>query len=364
MHDDLVSRTGMVLVYGAAGHTGRFIVGELLSRGLRPVLAGRDPARLESLAVRHPTLEQRAFALDSPTPLRTALTGSTVVINAAGPFADTALPLAEAAISVGAHYLDVSAEQDSVRRLLRDCDAPARAAGVTAVPAMAFFGGLPDLLATALLGHERGEFDVRVAMWIDRWWPTAGTRETGRRNAGHRWVLTNGEFTPFTADDPGQTWLFAPTVGRQAVVEMPFSEVMTIAQHLPVRSVRSYLGARALADVRDRSTPPPTPIDDRGRSRQRFIVEVEASGRGSRRRISALGRDIYASSAPIVVEGALRLLRGEALGMGALAPGEAFDARTMLSALGRSDLTICEPSERSPNHDDSFDAPPSQLSAR
>ena len=35
-----------VLVYGAYGHTGRFVVTELLRRGLTPVLSGRDAARL------------------------------------------------------------------------------------------------------------------------------------------------------------------------------------------------------------------------------------------------------------------------------------------------------------------------------
>ncbi|UYN84454.1 MAG: saccharopine dehydrogenase NADP-binding domain-containing protein [Microcella sp.] len=354
-----MSRKDQVLVYGAAGHTGRFIVDELVSRGVSPVLAGRDPVRLESLAARHPALEQRAFSLDSPLTLRAALTGSSVVINAAGPFADTAIELADAAIAAGAHYLDISAEQDSVRRVFHECDAAAKAAGVAVVPAMAFFGGLPDLLASSILGQDRGISDVTVAMWIDRWWPTAGTRATGRRNAGRRWVFTDGELAPFGGDDRGQTWVFAPNVGRQVVVEMPFSEVLTIAQHLPVRSVRSFISSRALDDVRDDATPPPEASDGRGRSRQRFVVEVEALIDGTRRRIGATGRDIYASTAPIVVEGALRLLRGEALAIGAVAPGEAFDARSMLSALGRANLTIFEPVERSTAHDLSVGTQPS-----
>ena len=38
-----------VTVYGAYGHTGRFIVRELLKRGWTPVLAGRDAAKLAGL---------------------------------------------------------------------------------------------------------------------------------------------------------------------------------------------------------------------------------------------------------------------------------------------------------------------------
>lgn len=46
-------------------------------------------------------------------------------------------------------------------------------------------------------------------------------------------------------------------------------------------------------------------------------------------------RDIYAVTAPIVVEGAVRLLDGRHQGSGAAAPGEAFDAADVLAALQR-----------------------------
>ena len=48
-----------VLVYGATGHTGRFVVDELLRRGLEPVLAGRDAERLAAGPARHAGLEDR-----------------------------------------------------------------------------------------------------------------------------------------------------------------------------------------------------------------------------------------------------------------------------------------------------------------
>jgi hypothetical protein len=51
------------------------------------------------------------------------------------------------------------------------------------------------------------------------------------------------------------------------------------------------------------------------------------------RRVSASGRDIYAVTAPIVVEGVVRLLDGRNCGAGAAAPGEAFDAADVLAAL-------------------------------
>jgi len=48
-------------------------------------------------------------------------------------------------------------------------------------------------------------------------------------------------------------------------------------------------------------------------------------------------KDIYAVTAPLVVEAAQRLLSGQARKAdGALAPGELFDARAFLSALSRA----------------------------
>lgn len=39
-----------VAVFGAYGHTGRFVVAELLERGYTPVLSGRDADKLKALA--------------------------------------------------------------------------------------------------------------------------------------------------------------------------------------------------------------------------------------------------------------------------------------------------------------------------
>jgi short subunit dehydrogenase-like uncharacterized protein len=48
-----------VLVYGAYGHAGRFVVAELLRRGLVPILSGRDAGALEKLRGQFPELEVR-----------------------------------------------------------------------------------------------------------------------------------------------------------------------------------------------------------------------------------------------------------------------------------------------------------------
>jgi len=64
-------------------------------------------------------------------------------------------------------------------------------------------------------------------------------------------------------------------------------------------------------------------------------VDVVLRRGSDTRRLTATGRDIYAVTAPIVVEGAVRLLDGRYRSPGAAAPGQAFDAHEVLAALER-----------------------------
>jgi short subunit dehydrogenase-like uncharacterized protein len=104
-----MSANRTVLVFGAYGHTGRFVVAELRKRGLTPILSGRDAAKLHAIGTTHPELTIRVAAVDDPTSLDRALDGAAVVINCAGPFLDTATPIIEAALRARIHYLDVTA---------------------------------------------------------------------------------------------------------------------------------------------------------------------------------------------------------------------------------------------------------------
>ncbi len=322
-----------VLVHGATGHTGRFVVEELLGRGISPVLAGRSADRLA--AAGPAGLERRVFGFDDPVLLREALAGVGAVVNCAGPFLDTALPLARAAVEVGAHYLDVTAEQPVVQQLYGELDAPARSAGVAVVPAMAFYGGLADLMVTAVLGDETRADEVEVAIGLDRWWPTEGTRATGARNTAPRQVIRGGRLAPLVASATTATWSYPEPFGDQPVVELPFSEVVTIDRHLDIGELRSFLNTGPLDDLRDPATPSPAATDARGRSAQRFVVDVVVRRPAGTVRTAAAGRDIYAVTAPIVVEGVVRLLDGRHRDLGAVAPGAVFDAADVLASLER-----------------------------
>lgn len=322
-----------VAVYGASGHTGTFVVAELRRRAIPVIAVGRDAARLPA-GVPH-----RVAAIDDPDALDRALLGCALVINCAGPFLDTAAPVVEAALRTGCSYLDLTAEQASAQATFENYDRPARAVGIAIIPAAGFYGGLADLLASALVG-EALESEITTAVALDRWWPTEGTRKTGERNRAPRLVVEDGRLAPMTSPAQNVVWSFDPPHGPQPMAEVPFSEVITISRHLSVRSLHSYLSVAALSDVSDAGTPTPQAIDADGRSAQRFAMEVVAVGPSGKRRAIARGQDIYAVSAPIVAEAAARIVAPAFQRRGALALGEAFDARDFLDALAPRHLTV------------------------
>jgi hypothetical protein len=323
----------IVAVYGATGHTGKFVVAELTRRGIGVVRIGRDAARLMESGADDPT-PWRVASIDDPAQLDAAIRGMDAVINCAGPFLDTALPVVDAALRAGIPYLDVMAEQAALLALIEQRDASARAAGVRLIPAAAFYGGLADLLVTAAADEDTPLDRVDIAIGLDSWHPTPGTRLTGERNRARRLIQQQGRLAPVLQPAPEGVWSFPSPLGTMDVVLLPFTEVLTVSRHLRIETIESWLALSALRDIRDPNTPAPRPHDEQGRSDQQFVVDVVIEQGGTTRRVSAMGRDIYAVSAPIIVEAAARLLGGKvAPGGGVSSLGEIFDARDFLAAL-------------------------------
>jgi uncharacterized protein YbjT (DUF2867 family) len=323
----------VVSVFGAYGHTGRFIVAELCRRGWTPIRFGRDANRLATLGNGFPALEQRIASVDSLASLDRALEGTIGVINCAGPFLDTATPVVQAALRARIHYLDLCAEQQAVFDVYERFAGAAKAAGVTVMPAMAFYGGLADLLATAALGDWPEADSIEIAVALDSWHPTAGTRLTGARNRHRRLVVSRGELQALADPPPSGQWKFQAPFGIQDMVELPLSEIITLARHVRSAEVHSSMNLAPLQDLRDPDTPPPSPIDPSGRSAQIFMLDVVVRRGEEARRATAHGRDIYAITAPLVVEALQRISDGRCKTTGVAAPGEAFDARDFLESV-------------------------------
>lgn len=302
-----------IAVVGAGGHTGRFVVAELRRRGLSPISCGRG------------------------TDLDEAFRDAVAVINCAGPFAATAGPVIHAAIRAGLPYLDVTAELEVVA----DTFAGYAGAGIPIVPAAAFYGGLADLLATAAMGDWLQAERLCIAYALSSWRPTPGTRATGRvsaqRRDGRRIAYTGGRLQFRAGDAPRTEWTFPAPVGRRPVVgEFTTADSVTVPTHLTVPDIATYMSSNAVDDLFAADPSGPVAVDEQGRSAQTFVVEVVAHADGAERRAVAAGRDIYAVTAPLVVEAAVRILAGEGAAAGVAPLGARFDAKDFLDAVGLS----------------------------
>ncbi len=323
-----------VTVYGAYGHTGTFVVAELRRRGWTPILAGRDAAKLEGLSGGS---ETRVASVDDPASLDAALDGSVAVVNCAGPFLDTNVPLIESAIRSRIHYLDIAAEQAAVLQAFERYSNDARAAEIVIAPAVGFYGALGDLMATAAMGDWDHADEICIAVALDHWHPTRGTRLTGQRNPGKRFIFADGTLER-RDPPPGRTWRFPEPFGTQDVVPLSLAETIVISRHLRTPDIRVYMNRTPLAELRDPGTPPPRPVDESGRSSQIFLVDVIVRRGDEERRTITRGFDIYAITAPIVAEATERIARGASKLTGVVAAGQAFDARDFLSSLSPEHL--------------------------
>ncbi|MGH8031821.1 MAG: saccharopine dehydrogenase family protein [Luteimonas sp.] len=336
----MIAANRIVTVFGAYGHTGRFVVAELRRRGWTPRLSGRDRDKLAALGKVFPSLQLRRASVEDPASLDRVLDGAVAVINCAGPFLDTAIPLIEAALRARIHYLDIAAEQQAVLGVFERFADAAQQAGIAVIPAMAFYGGLADLLATAAMADWAAADEIRVAVALDSWHPTLGTRLTGRRNTARRLVVSKGALSFLADPPPTREWEFPPPLGTQPVVALPFSEIITISRHLRAAEVHSWLNIAPLTDLRNPDTPPPVGMDPSGRSSQIFALEVIARKGGEARRATARGRDIYAITAPLIVEAMERVVDGRHQAVGVAAAGEAFAARDFLASLAPEHLLL------------------------
>nr|WP_314528254.1 saccharopine dehydrogenase NADP-binding domain-containing protein [uncultured Pseudomonas sp.] len=145
-----------LMIYGATGYTGRMAAHHAKTLGLNLVLAGRNAERLASLAAE----------LDAPYRVFTAdtaqLEGIDVLLNFAGPFAQTAAALMRACIVNGTDYLDITAEIN-VYRLAEQLGAEA---DVMLLPGVGWDVVPTDCLAMHVASRVQQPQSIKIALQV------------------------------------------------------------------------------------------------------------------------------------------------------------------------------------------------------
>jgi short subunit dehydrogenase-like uncharacterized protein len=157
--------TGNILIYGASGYTGKLIARVAREQGLKPILAGRNLAKVRAVA--EPLgLAWRAFDLADNVQFDAAMKDVAVALCVAGPFSATSRLMADACIRNRVHYLDITGEID-VFEALAARDAEAKEAGVMLLPGVGFDVVPSDCLAAHLKRRLPDAIDLKIYLKVN-----------------------------------------------------------------------------------------------------------------------------------------------------------------------------------------------------
>ncbi len=329
-------------ILGATGYTGQFVLGHARTLGLPVRLVGRRREALEELA-REGDEVSVADSRDAAS-LAAAFEGVFAVGSCAGPFLELGLAPVEEAIVAGAHYLDTSGEQAFARRVGEELGARAAEAGVAVLPCFGF-DYVPGDLAARLAAEGLEPLDEVIAAYlITNASASAGTLKTMAQLGGQPQVAWEDGRLVESGFGATTRQIRFP-IGELDAVEWMGTEPLTVPRHTRVRNVRSYVcwpmadaGAGREAEAAAQPARPvarsgpegPTPEE---RAKTRFAVVAEAHGPQGGRRVTLTGHDPYDLTGLLIARGAQLLRDGRASAAGAVAPAEAFDARTLLEGL-------------------------------
>ena len=320
------------MLYGANGYTGGLIAQHALDRGHRPVLAGRNGPQISALAGRL-GLPYRVVDSDDAAALQEALVDAELLLNAAGPFLHTAIPLSEACLSVGVHYLDISNELQ-VFRALYGQDDRARRAGVTVMPGVGFGVVATNCLAAYVHEAVGGAEHLAVATRVASAQPGPGAAATMQENLPFGgWVRRGGHLVTqeiFTG-----------------VTTLEFPDGLCEAMPVPTGDLEAAFRATGASNVTAYAVSPPAPdpsapeVETAGAQTPRSYGWARATNsEGSTAAALLQTGDSYSFTAATSIRAVEETLAGSR--RGALSPASGFGSDFAFSIEATTRLDIVE----------------------
>jgi short subunit dehydrogenase-like uncharacterized protein len=262
-----------LMIYGAAGYTGRMAATNAKNAGVDIVIAGRpeDEAKFAAL-VAELGVEYRLFTVDDAPAAKAALADIGALLNCAGPFMRTAGPLMKACIAAGVHYLDIAAELDSYQ-LAEKLDQDAKGANVMLLPgsggSVAMLGSLAAHAAKRVMNPRSISIALHVAGGFSR-----GSAVSASENISTEVLRrVDGKLVSRSADEL-RDFDFGNGPATSFPITLP--DLITIWRATDIPNIETFvhitegaLPAGNLADMPDGPT-----LDQRDASRYHAAVEV------------------------------------------------------------------------------------------
>lgn len=294
-----------LMIYGATGYTGRMAAETAKAHGLDLVIAGRNRQRLEPLAAQLGVL----YRVFSPDTLETdALDGIDVLLNFAGPFAQTAGALMQACIAAGVDYLDITAEIN-VYRLAEQLGAQAAEAGVMLLPGVGWDVVPTDCLAMHVARRVQHPQSLKVGLQVAGSMSRGSAMSVGEIIGAGLLARVDGQLIA-TPDAQPQLLDFGD--GPVLCAPLSFGDLVT-AWHstgIPNIAMFVHIGGDAFPEGDLSQLPDGPSLQQREAHRARAVAEVTgADGQVMRSVIETVNGYSYTPLA--AVEAARRVLAGE-----------------------------------------------------
>jgi short subunit dehydrogenase-like uncharacterized protein len=363
--------SGRIVLFGATGYTGARTAEAMVGRGLAPVLAGRDPARLAALAERLGGLDTTVARVDQESSVAALVERGDVLVSTVGPFVGLGAPAVAAAVRAGAVYLDSTGEPPFIRAVHERWGPAAQRSGAALLTA---FGNdyVPGVLAGALALRAAGDRADRVDVgyflsglgkgqpfsrgtlrslvgiateglyaWRDgglRTEPAGARMRTfdiaGRPRPGVTIGASEQFALPRIAPGLRTVDVYLGWFGRASAAVHAGSRIAPLLSRVPGRAVA------AVADLATRRVPTDPATDALGTARSHFVAEVFDAAGTLLARTRLVAPEPYAITADLLAWGAGRAAEHGVDGTGALDAVGAFGLDALVA--GAADAGIVE----------------------
>ncbi|NNN21094.1 MAG: NAD(P)H-binding protein [Acidimicrobiales bacterium] len=341
MKPSLNSPERRIGLLGASGYTGRLVVQELQNRSLSAKIGVRSEEKLAlklgeiGVALDKSLMQVEKFDVSNEADLDAFVADLDVLITTVGPFSTLGEPVVAACAKAGVHYVDSTGEPAFMQHIYEKYS-DAQCAIVPACGNDYIPGDLVSYIACQDV-EATGDVARKVVVYykVSHMAPTRGT-------------LKSALGALATSGDPGE--LRSETVLGLPVntLEIPWGEEVTVGLHHKETDVSCRLIVNhTLGSIAGWATPLmrlAVPILERGSNlvpegpsiskRKQAAYQVVATCHGDKvsKTVAVVGKDIYGSTAKLLVEAALRVS-----GKGAMAPAQALDAETFLDSVTGKD---------------------------
>lgn len=225
------------MIYGAYGFTGRLIAREAAARGYRPTLAGRDPQKLQAIA-QELNLPHRAVSLTDRKELASLVAEHDIVLHAAGPYTETALPMIEVCLEEGTHYVDIAGEL-SVFTAIYEQHGEALRRGVALIPGCGFDVVPTDSLAAYLCERLPNANTLEIALDSVTQLSRGTAKAAMEVIANGGFVRENGRLQKWKIGERGPNVRFHG--GDRITMLAPFADLESAYRTTGVPNIRTYL---------------------------------------------------------------------------------------------------------------------------